>query len=113
MLEDLTSVTLATALSGLSAQQRVTANNIANLETPNFTASTVSFSDSLRSAVAAGDPTQTIFAQAASGDAPGVNGNNVSLDTETINAEKSQLQYQLLSTAISNKFNLIDTAIKG
>lgn len=113
VLDDIASVTLSTALSALAQRERVSANNIANLETPNFSASSVSFEDSLRAAVAAGDPASARFSVTPTGETPGLNGNNVDLDTETMTDEKTQLQYSLLSGAISAKFNLIDTVIKG
>ena len=113
MLDDIASVTLSTALSALAQRQRVSANNIANLETPDFSASSVSFEDSLRAAVAAGDPASAQVTVTPTGETPGLNGNNVDLDTETITDEKTQLQYSLLSGAISAKFSLIDTVIKG
>ncbi len=113
MLNDVTSLALSTALSALSQQQRVNANNIANLETPGFQASRVSFEDSLRSAVASGNPTSAKVSVTPSGDASGVNGNNVSLNEEIVDAQKSNTQYQLLTTAISAKFDLISDAIKG
>jgi flagellar basal-body rod protein FlgB len=113
VLDDIASVTLSTALSALAQRQRVSANNIANIETPNFTAGTVSFEDSLRAAVASGDPSAARISVGTSSDAAGVNGNNVSLDTETVTDEKTQLQYSLLSNAMSAKFSLIDTVLKG
>jgi flagellar basal-body rod protein FlgB len=113
VLDDVASVTLSTALSALAQRERVSANNIANLETPNFSASSVSFEDSLRAAVAAGDPASAQASVDPTGETPGVNGNNVDLDTETITDEKTQMQYSLLSGAMSAKFNLIDTVIKG
>ena len=113
MLDDVASVTLSTALSALAARQRVSANNIANLETPNFRAGQVSFEDSLRQAVAAGTPAQAGITLTASTAPAGINGNNVSLDTETLIDEKTALQYQLLSGAMSSKFGLIDTVLKG
>ena len=113
MLDDVASVTLSTALSALAARQRVSANNIANLETPNFRAGQVSFEDSLRQAVAAGAPAQAGITLTASTAPAGINGNNVSLDTETLIDEKTALQYQLLSGAMSSKFGLIDTVLKG
>lgn len=113
MLDDLASVTLSTALDAVATQQRVTANNISNIETPNYKAVSVSFEDSLRDAVASGDPSQALVTQTASDGPVSANGNNVSLDTETVNAEKETLQYQLLSSAMSAKFNLLDTVIKG
>jgi flagellar basal-body rod protein FlgB len=96
VLDDIASVTLSTALSALSQQQRVTANNIANLETPDFQASRMSFEDSLRDAVPSG-----------------VNGNNVSLNEEMVIAEKTGMQYQLMSTAVSAKFDLISDSIRA
>jgi len=113
VLDDIASVTLTTALSGLSQRERVSANNIANIETPNFSASTVSFEDSLRAAVAAGDPAAAQVDVSPTGETPGINGNNVNLDTETMTDEKTQLQYSLLSGAMSAKFSLLDTVIKG
>jgi len=113
VLDDIASVTLNTALSALAQRERVSANNIANLETPNFSASSLSFEDSLRSAVAAGDPAAAEVSLTPTGDTPGVNGNNVNLDTEVVNDEKTQMQYSLLSGAVSAKFSLLDTVIKG
>jgi flagellar basal-body rod protein FlgB len=113
VLDDVTSVTLQTALSALSQQQRVSANNIANLETPGFQAGRISFEDSLRSAVAAGDPASASVTTSTSGDASGVNGNNVSLNEEIVLEEKTGQQYQLLSTAMSAKFDLLSDVIKG
>lgn len=113
MLDDIASVTLSTALSALAARQRISANNIANIETPNFRASQLSFESSLRDAVSAGEPAQADSSVTSTTDARGINGNNVNLDTETVTDEKSQLQYQLLSGAMSSKFALLDTVIKG
>ncbi|HEX2903046.1 MAG TPA: flagellar basal body protein [Jatrophihabitans sp.] len=113
MLDDITSVTLSTALSGLAQRERVSANNIANIDTPNFSASRVNFEDALRSAVAAGDPGSANFTVTPTGETPGVNGNNVNLDTEIVDDEKTQMQYSLLSGAVSAKFSLIDTVLKG
>lgn len=113
VLDDITSVTLSTALSGLAQRERVSANNIANIDTPNFSASRVNFEDALRQAVAAGDPSSANFTVSGTGETPGVNGNNVDLDTEVVDDEKTQMQYSLLSGAISAKFSLIDTVLKG
>lgn len=113
MLDDIASVTLSTALSGVAAQQRVTANNIANIETPNFKAQQVDFADSLRSAVEAGDPGSATFTQSGVGGAVSANGNDVSLDDQTVAAEKEQLQYSLLSQALTSKYGLIESVLKG
>ena len=46
------------AVDGVAQQQQATANNLANSETPGYTAQTVSFEDSLSSAISSGDPSQ-------------------------------------------------------
>ena len=113
MLDDVTSVTIATAMSALSQQQRVTADNLANLETPGYTAQRVSFEDSLRKAVNSGDPSSATVSVDPSTDPAGVNGNNVSLNGEMVIEQKNNTQFQLLTTAMSAKFDLIQYAIKG
>ena len=113
MLDDIASVTLQTAVSGLSVRQQVTANNIANLETPGFTAGSVSFESNLADAIAAGDPSSATITNTPTADAPGVNGNNVSLDQEIVTATKTGLQEKLLTGALTSKFGLINTVLKG
>lgn len=113
MLDDVASVTLQAAIGGLSQRQRVTANNIANIETPGFTASQVSFESNLAAAVADGNPAQATPAISPTADAAGQNGNNVSLDNEVVTATKTTLQEQLLTSAITSKYGLISTVLKG
>jgi flagellar basal-body rod protein FlgB len=113
VFDDFTSVTLTTALSAVSRSQRVSADNIANLETPGYQAQRVSFEDSLRQAVASGDPSSTEVTTSATNDPSAANGNNVNLDDEVVNASESQLQYSLLSTAVNTKFDWLSSAIKG
>lgn len=113
MLDDVTSLTLQTAVAGLSTRQQITANNIANLETPNFRASTVQFEDSLSDALAANDPLSTQISTDTSPATPGVNGNNVSLSDEVVTATKTVLQEKLMTGALDDKFQLINTVLKG
>jgi flagellar basal-body rod protein FlgB len=72
------------SLDGLAARQRISAQNLANSETPGYTAQTVNFEDSLSAALASGDPTRTTISTGVTADPPNINGNNVSVDTETI-----------------------------
>lgn len=113
MLDDVTSLTLQTAVAGLSTRQQITANNIANLETPNFRASSVAFESSLSDALAANDPLSTQISTATSTATPGVNGNNVSLSDEIVTATKTVLQEKLMTGALDDKFSLINTVLKG
>jgi flagellar basal-body rod protein FlgB len=106
---------LHTALDGLAYRQRVTADNIANVDTPGFTATHVDFEDSLRGALADGTmsmgeglPTTTLTT-----DQAGANGNNVDLGSETLTAMQATFSYQLLSRAVGDRFGLVSTAIGG
>ena len=113
MLDDIASLTLQTAIGGLSVRQQVSAHNIANLETPGFTASSVSFEGALADAVSSGDPTAAQISTQASSAPAGVNGNNVSLDTELVTATKTGLQEQLLTGALTSTYGFIATVLKG
>lgn len=113
MLDDVASLTLQAAIGGLGQRERVTANNIANIETPGFTASQVSFESDLANAVAAGDPTAATPTVDATSDPAGANGNNVSLDRELVTATKTTLQEQLLTNALTSKYGFISTVLKG
>lgn len=106
---------LKSALDGLALRQRVAANDIANVDTPGFTASSVDFEDSLRAAIADGtvgeaEPVPTVEASAAP---RGANGNNVDLATETMTSMQAVYQYQLLSRAVGDRYSLVTTAIGG
>jgi flagellar basal-body rod protein FlgB len=113
VLDDVASLSLQTAIHGLSVRQQVTANNIANLETPGFTASNVSFESSLADAITSGSPTNAVVSVGASASPAGQNGNNVNLDDEIVTATKTGLQEKLLTGALTSKYGLISTVLKG
>lgn len=113
MIDDIATLTLQQAVAGLGVRQQVTANNIANLQTPGFTASQVDFESSLASAVVAGDPEQTAVTTTATTDPAGLNGNNVSLADEVVTATKTSLQESLLTGALTSEYGLISTVLSG
>jgi flagellar basal-body rod protein FlgB len=113
VLDDIASLTLQTAVAGLSTRQQVTSNNIANVETPNYIGNTVSFEASLADAVASGDPTKAEFTTTPVALNPGINGNNVNLSDEVVTATKTGLQESLLTGAITSKYGLISAVLKG
>lgn len=109
---------LGFALDSLALRQRTIADNIANVETPGFRASAVDFESTLRAAVSAegstGSSGSTVDVLAGrspslvASQAPvGANGNNVDLGAETLAAVQSQFQYQLLSRAVTDRFELV------
>ena len=112
---DSVSSVLGFALDSLALRQRTIADNIANLETPGFRASAVDFESTLRAAVARGESVGAVLAGRSpaltpSGTPVGANDNNVDLGTETLAAVQSQFQYQLLSRAVTDRFELVRTA---
>ena len=111
---DPVSAVLGFALDGLAARQRTIADNLANIDTPGFRSSYVDFEGVLRSAVASGSETPALLARSApavgESDSPaGANGNNVDLRKETLAAMQSQFQYQMVSRAVSDRFELVRT----
>lgn len=107
-----TQAALQSALDGLALRQRSIADNIANVNTPGYTAKRVQFEDALATSVRQGDG-MVAATTSRSLEPTRLDGNNVNLDTETLTDEKTALQYQLLSGAMSSKFALLDTVLRG
>jgi len=116
---DAVSQVLASALDGVALRQRVTADNIANVDTPGFRASSVDFETQLKTAISDGSFTEgpgpdSVTATTVPTDTPvGANGNNVDLRKETMAAVQSQFQYQILTRAVTERFDLVKTAAAG
>jgi flagellar basal-body rod protein FlgB len=113
VIGDVTSSALKAALDGLAQRQRVTADNIANVNTPGFLAGRVDFESSLRGALAGGqNPASAVAVVARSLEPTNSHGNNVNLDTETVSATETGLRYQLALNALDNKYNGLRTALR-
>ncbi len=112
---DSVAAALGSALDGLALRQRVVADNVANIDTPGFTAATVDFESSLRAAIADGELTDrgVVPTTGLSANQPGADGNNVDLAEQTMTAMQSVFQYQLLSRAVGDRYALVKTAIGG
>lgn len=96
------------ALDATVYQQQVIANNISNLNTPNYQADQVSFESSLAQALDRGG-TVTVKT-VPEGLASGINGNNVSLPAETTLMMKNNLQNRTLDNALSAQFTIVSDA---
>ena len=112
VVNDAVSRVLGLALDGVTLRQQVTADNIANVDTPHFRATSVDFETSLRRAVDGGEVTNAsnadVHAETAPTDTPvGANDNNVDLRKETLSAVQSQFQYQILTRAVNDRFTLV------
>ena len=102
---------MASALDGLSLRQRTIANNIANVNTPNFHAKRVAFEDALAKSVAAGRGSATASVQR-SLEPTKLDGNNVNLDTETLSNIDTVLRYQFAARAVEGTFSGVRTAMR-
>lgn len=110
---DVNSMAWKAALSGLSQRQRVTADNIANINTPGFLAGRVDFESSLRGALRSGEtPMVGASTTARSMEPTNTNGNNVNLDAETLIASETGLRYQLALNALDGKYNTLRIAMR-
>jgi flagellar basal-body rod protein FlgB len=113
VIGDVTSTALHSALRGLAQRQRVTADNIANLQTPGFLAGRVDFETGLRGALASGQtPTATTGTVRRSLEPTRMDGNNVNLDAETVIATETGLRYQLALNALDGKYTVLRTALR-
>ncbi|MFW6437425.1 MAG: flagellar basal body rod protein FlgB [Armatimonadota bacterium] len=115
---DLTTRVLEAALDGASAQHRVAANNLANVETPGYSAQRVRFEEQLRAALRAelagashGAIEGARPSIATTTDPAGPDGNNVSVEWEMTELGEAGLRYQMLTRMLDRRLQMIGTAI--
>jgi flagellar basal-body rod protein FlgB len=114
MLDDVTISALQAAMHGLSARQSAISQDIANVNTPYYRARNVTFEGDLKRALANGEnPLNVHPAISYSQIDGGLTGNNVNLDAETVASVQTELSFELALRATSDRFSLINTAIKG
>lgn len=111
MFDSVTSLALQSALDGLSARQRAIAENVANINTPGYTAKRVQFEESLAASVAEGDGHVTA-AVSRSLEPTQLNGSNVNLDTETLANVDTVLRYQLATQAVGGEAAALRAAMR-
>lgn len=99
------------ALNGVSQQQSAIAGNLANAQTPGYTARDVSFQQSLEHALNEGG-TASITEQTSKAP-PATDGNNVDLTTQLVAAQTATLHYQVITNALNDQFRLVRGAAGG
>jgi flagellar basal-body rod protein FlgB len=114
---------LRAAMSGLAARQRAIANNVANVDTPNFKASEVRFEDALKSAMSSGSPGSTpdqsnLNAAAARStliDATALraDGNNVDIDREMAMLSETNLTFSAMAQIMTTRIGILRNVITG
>ncbi|MED4532522.1 flagellar basal body rod protein FlgB [Metabacillus fastidiosus] len=118
---------LEQALNQSAIRQKVMSDNIANVDTPNYKAKDVSFSNILQKEIGNLQAYRTderhfefgshskenfkVFTKSQTSYQQ--NGNNVDIDQEMTNMAKNQIQYNALVDRISSKFNSLKTVVKG
>ena len=111
MFDSVSMNALSSALDGLALRQRTIAQNIANVNTPNYHAKVVSFEQQLAQSVQAGSG--VAGSTTTTSEAPTrQDGNNVSLDSETLNNIETVLRYQFATRAVNMDFDLTQAALK-
>jgi flagellar basal-body rod protein FlgB len=111
VFDSVTITALTSALDGLSLRQRAIADNIANVNTPDYHAKRVQFEEALAASVAEGSGRVT----ATTGESlepTRLDGNNVNLDTETLSSIDTVLRYQFATQAIGGSFSSVRTALR-
>jgi len=119
-LVDVTSATIGKALDACGLRHRAIANNIANVETPGFTRSVVSFESELKGVLLTQGDDQIMDrleqvqppTELDALTAPNPDGNNVSIDKEMADLTKNTLEYEALIQLANLKGFMIRTAIR-
>lgn len=107
----LTTSVLGYALDNIGQAEQVTAGNVANDQTPGYTAKTYDFESSLRSAMSSGGAATLAPTTGLSPAPAGANGNNVNLSQEMVDATDQQVQAQAVSDALSTQFQILGDAM--
>ncbi len=113
MISDVTMQALHATLTGLSTRQRALADDIANINTPGYRAHRVMFEDSLRDALTSGGSPNVEPTVLRSLEPTQENGNNVNVDQASLQLIDTGLRYQFGVEALTAKFNLLRTSLKG
>ena len=111
MFNSVTAVALESALDGLALRQRTIANNIANVNTPNYKAKRVAFEAALAGSVRAGDGRAQASVEN-SLEPTRLDGNNVNLETETLSNIDTVLRYQFAAQAAGGSFSAVRAAMR-
>lgn len=107
---DPTSSLIVRTLDGLSTRQAVTAENIANANSPNFRPLRVTFEDALAAAARRGDGSLQTVQPHIAGAPPG---ERLRLDLELATASATALRYAALTDLLSRQLQMETLAITG
>ncbi len=95
-----------------SAQMRLTATNMANVDTPGYKTQGFDFEDQFAQALKSTGAVNPAV-QETDGLVSRPDGNNVSLDREAMNLAKTQLQFRMGISLLKGEFSQVMSAIHG
>ena len=101
------------AVDGLTQQQQAIANNLANAETPGYTAQDVHFQSSLAQAMQSNTGATASVNVAPDPALPATDGNNVDTGHQLVAAEQNTLHYQATVELLNAQFRLVQGAAGG
>jgi flagellar basal-body rod protein FlgB len=96
-----------------SSRQKLIVSNMANVDTPGYQTKDLDFRGELDRAMQGGDPLFTPVARSVHGLLERPDGNNVSLDRESLLLAESQMQFGLATQLVKHEFHRLLAAIQG
>lgn len=105
---------LAKALDLTSARQRVVSQNIANIDTPGYRTRDIDFRAELQRAMSADENVGSVpHEREVTNLIERPDGNNVSIDRESLLMAQNQLQFQVEVQLLRSEFGRLQLAING
>ena len=114
MLEIPTAAAIERYLSLSTQQMKLTAANIANVDTPGYKTLGFAFAEEFSKALASrGKPNTAPTVSAISGLVSRPDGNNISIDRESMEMAKAQLQFKAGVELLKHQYSQVMDAIKS
>ncbi len=107
---------LTRALDLTSLRQRVVSENIANIDTPGYQTRDIDFASEFKRALTAdetGTDSEPVAVRTLHGLEQRPDGNNVSIDRESLLMAQNQLQFQTDVAVLRSEFSRLQLAISG
>ncbi len=111
-IESAMSDQLARYLDLATSQAKLTAQNMANVDTPGYRAVGIDFEAEMRRALGSGSATAQPQARFEDGLIARPDGNNVSMDRESLNLAEAQLRYRTGITLLKQQYQMTMDAIR-
>ena len=102
---------LEKSLDVRSAQQRIVASNLANIDTPGYVAQKLDFETSLANALK--EEPGPLVVNPSSEPALALDGNNVNLEDELSDMSRNRMMYSVTAQILAAKLRQLSTVISG